>query len=92
MKRIIVLFLAVAILFTCTACSQPVPVSIEPEISQMRAICEIAVMECYYHNVGKFHDKEAAKGFKFRGDDSLITKVFCLKADYASSENTNNVF
>ena len=35
--------------------------------------------------------KEAAKGFKFRGDDSLITKVFCLKADYASSENTNNV-
>ena len=34
---------------------------------------------------------EAAEGFKFRGDDSLITKVFCLKADYASSENANNV-
>ena len=24
--------------------------------------------------------KETAKGFKFRGDDSLLTKVFCLKA------------
>lgn len=35
--------------------------------------------------------KETAKGFKFRGDDSLLTKVFCLKADYASSENANNV-
>lgn len=35
--------------------------------------------------------KEAAEGFKFRGDDSLLTKVFCLKADYASSENANNV-
>ena len=34
---------------------------------------------------------EKAEGFKFRGDDSLITKVFCLKADYASSENANNV-
>ena len=34
---------------------------------------------------------EKASGFKFRGDDSLITKVFCLKADYASSENANNV-
>ena len=34
---------------------------------------------------------EPAEGFKFRGDDSLITKVFCLKADYASSENANNV-
>ena len=32
-----------------------------------------------------------AEGFKFRGDDSLLTKVFCLKADYASSESANNV-
>lgn len=34
---------------------------------------------------------EAAEGFRFKGSDSLITKVFCLKADYASSENANNV-
>mgnify|MGYP006974123986 CR=1 FL=1 len=26
----------------------------EPEMSQMKAICELAVMECYYHNVAKF--------------------------------------
>lgn len=31
------------------------------------------------------------KGFLFKGDKSLLTTVFCLKADYASSENANNV-
>lgn len=35
--------------------------------------------------------QKAEKGFRFKGDDSLLTKVFCLKADYASSENANNV-
>lgn len=34
---------------------------------------------------------ETAAGFRFKGENSLLTKVFCLKADYASSENANNV-
>ena len=29
----------------------------------MRAICELAVMNCYYHNVAKFHQEDATNGF-----------------------------
>ena len=38
--------------------------NIEPEVSQMKAICELAVMDCYYHNVAKF-EEEDAEGFLF---------------------------
>ena len=31
----------------------------EPKISQMKAICELAVMDCYYHNVAKFREENA---------------------------------
>ena len=33
---------------------------VEPQISQMRSICELAVMECYYHNVAKYQEEDAA--------------------------------
>lgn len=36
----------------------------EPEMSQMKAICELAVMECYYHNVAKF-EQDGGKTFLF---------------------------
>lgn len=37
-------------------------------------------------------NNQIAEGFHFKGEkESLLTKVFCLKADYASSENANNV-
>lgn len=32
----------------------------EPEVSQMKAICELAVMECYYHNVAKYYEEDAS--------------------------------
>lgn len=32
---------------------------VEPQLSQMRSICELAVMECYYHNVAKYKEKDA---------------------------------
>ena len=34
----------------------------EPKTSQMKAICELAVMDCYYHNVAKYEMKDA-EGF-----------------------------
>lgn len=37
-----------------TGCGQQSNVNTEPSISQMRSICDLAVMECYYHNVAKF--------------------------------------
>lgn len=65
MKKIVSLFLAIFMSLTCAACSNQTkePINIEPKVSQMKAICELAVMECYYHNVAKYFDKDAVKGF-----------------------------
>ena len=55
MKRTIAFFLMLTVLCAATACGKPQkPVDMEPKVSQMRSICELAVMECYYHNVAKF--------------------------------------
>ena len=67
MKRMIVLILSAAFLVSCTACGAQVQkkaaATMEPKVSQMKAICELAVMDCYYHNVAKYYEKDAVKGF-----------------------------
>ena len=66
MKKVLVLFLVVALLFSLVACGkaeEEAPTNMEPQVSQMKAICELAVMECYYHNVAKFFQEDAEKGF-----------------------------
>lgn len=53
-KRALALLLACLLLASGTGCAGPEKgpaLDIQPEIAQMRAICELAVMECYYHNV-----------------------------------------
>lgn len=61
MKKIIILFMACILTITCTACSsKKEEINIEPQISQMKSICELAVMECYYHNVAKYTEEDAA--------------------------------
>lgn len=32
----------------------------EPEIEEMKAICELSVMDCYYHNVAKYFEEDAS--------------------------------
>ena len=32
----------------------------EPKVSQVKAICELAVMDCYYHNVAKYFEEDAS--------------------------------
>jgi len=61
MKKILILFLTVIILLISTSCDQkePEPVNMEPNVSQMKSICELAVMECYYHNVAKLKEEDA---------------------------------
>ena len=65
MKKIMVLCLVIALLLATTACNktEEKAVEMEPQISQMKAICELAVMDCYYHNVAKYFEKDADKGF-----------------------------
>lgn len=64
MKKIILFLLAVLILLFCSACaSTPAPesetINIEPKVAQMRTICQLATMDCYYHTVAKFTEKDA---------------------------------
>ena len=42
----------------------------EPQVSQMKAICELAVMECYcyYHNVAKFIQEDAQGALLWKKD------------------------
>jgi len=55
MKKIIALFLILVILLSCVGCGkQEEKKNMEPQVSQMKAICELAVMDCYYHNVAKY--------------------------------------
>lgn len=61
MKQITGILLSAVLLLSLVACGDPQPsqVTIEPETSQMKAICELAVMDCYYHNVAKFKEEDA---------------------------------
>ncbi len=61
MKKIIIFLLTTILLIGTTACgkTEATPVVIEPKASQMKAICELSVMDCYYHNVAKFKQEDA---------------------------------
>lgn len=63
MKRILAGFMALGMLFMGTSCQEKRALNAEPSLAQMRSICELAVMECYYHNVAKF--QQDVDGFLF---------------------------
>lgn len=64
MKKMIVLLLALAAILGCTACGQKEEAPmVEPDVTEMRAICKLSVMDCYYHNVAKYFEEDAQKGF-----------------------------
>lgn len=64
MKKLMCILISAVLTLSLAACSntEPAPVDMEPKISQMKAICELAVMDCYYHNVAKYELKDA-EGF-----------------------------
>ena len=66
MKKCVSLFLALLLSLSLASCGVGMPKAsdMEPEVSQMKAICELAVMDCYYHNVAKFKEEDA-EGFLF---------------------------
>ena len=53
MKKLILFCLITCMLLACTSCSNKAPVSVRPDLIQMKSICELATLECYYHNVAK---------------------------------------
>ena len=61
MKRAVVSFLAAVMLALSAGCAkEPDPINMEPELSQMKSICKLSVMDCYYHNVAKFKEENAS--------------------------------
>lgn len=61
MKKLRLTLICVMVLLSLTACGKTGmnSASMEPKTSQMKAICELAVMDCYYHNVAKFTEEDA---------------------------------
>ncbi len=56
MKKIVCIVLVIATLLMVSACGKKDTVEMQPELSQMKAICELATLECYYHNVAKYKE------------------------------------
>lgn len=61
MKKVIAVFLSLLLTLLCASCGKTTEEKppMEPKVSQMKAICELAVMECYYHNVAKYTEEDA---------------------------------
>lgn len=57
MKKILSICVAVLMLLPLAACGKQTPSQ-----DRVQKICELSVMDCYYHNVAKFN-KEKAQGF-----------------------------
>lgn len=62
-KRILAGVLAVALSVSCVACgtSRKDESEMGLQASKMKAICELAVVECYYHNVAKYSQDDAER-------------------------------
>ena len=60
-KKIVSMVLAAVMCMTCISCGQKEQKTVEePKVSQVKAICELAVMDCYYHNVAKYFEEDAS--------------------------------
>ena len=55
MKKIVCLFIILTSLLCC-GCGNNSLAGKEPQFRDLTGICELAVMECYYHNVVKYKD------------------------------------
>lgn len=60
-RIMITLFLTFVLAFSCGfyAKTKIQQKTIKLQVSQMKSICELATMECYYHNVAKYKEQDA---------------------------------
>lgn len=58
-KFVIVSLILLAAL--CSSCgnAKKQTIVMEPQVSEMKSICELATMECYYHNVARYKEEDA---------------------------------
>lgn len=80
MKKFICILLCLSMILS-TACEKKEKKDVKPESSQMKMICELATLECYYHNVAKYSEKDASgfwlweKDKKFWVEYSGVVKI-----------------
>ena len=67
MKKIAIIMLITILTGMLLGCSQNEDITKEPDISQIRSICNLATLECYYHNVAK-STKTAGSGIGSIGE------------------------
>ena len=58
MKKYLSVILIIMMCFSSVSCAKEIK-NISPETSQMKSICELSVMKCYYHNVAKYKEENA---------------------------------
>lgn len=72
MKKTISFILVVIMCLALAACSNSRPddsvKEIAPQASQMKSICELATMKCYYHNVAKYFKGDASGALWWKKD------------------------
>lgn len=63
MKKIVIGMMLILMTLSLVACGdvkeEKNTANMEPEVTQMKSICELSVMECYYHNVAKYFEEDA---------------------------------
>lgn len=86
-----------ALLLLTTACGKAEePALPVPQEGQMKAICQLAVLECEYHNLAKFEQKDASKFLWMIKDKRFwveysATAVLGIDADQVSMELQGDV-
>lgn len=86
-----------ALLLLTTACGKvEEPALPLPQEGQMKAICQLAVLECEYHNLAKFEQKDASKFLWMIKDKRFwveysATAVLGIDADQVSMELQGDV-
>lgn len=71
MRKISICLLTAMILSLCTSCAKEEVVTMTPQVRDMKAICELATMDCYYHNVAKYKVENAEKFLWWTKDKNL---------------------
>ncbi len=61
MKKALAAILAGIMLLCCVACGKTEVPEINPDEGKIKSICQLSVMECYYHNVAKVNELNAEK-------------------------------
>lgn len=72
-KNYIALFLAAFMLLFCVSCGkEPEPTTvIEPDEGRLKSICQLSVLEGYFHNVVKYKKTNPSKFFLKRNDTNF---------------------